>query len=111
MSRVTELKAKLFDYEEKTYAVRDDQNPIQGLIDAALAHPRVTKPTLEDMKNPSWHLFVGDYRRGVEMMKKRIVVTPNGTGWLYVLQMPRINLMLKVATSTRLAEDMSYNPF
>jgi hypothetical protein len=86
----------------ETYAVKDGDNPIAAMIEAWMKNARRKQIILDS----------GDPAAAVELMKKRIRVRKLGdTGWQYAAFIPKFNTHFKILSSSRLAEDMRYNPF
>lgn len=86
----------------ETYAVKDGDNPIGAMVEA----------WLKDARRKQIILDCGDPKAAVELMKKRIKVRKLGdNGWQYAAFIPKFNAHFKILAGTRLAEDLSYNPF
>lgn len=88
-------------HPEVTVAVRDHENPIGGIIEAILKDTH-RKQKILDSGNP---------KQAIENIKKGIVTQKVGPLWHYQCYVPAFFMKFKCITGTRLAEDMSYNPF
>lgn len=102
------MKLKLNTYkpmEVETYACREGDNPIAAVIEAVL----------KDHERKKYVLASGDPRSAVEAIKKNIKLHAAGpnpnSGWLYTYRFRAFNIKIRIFSTTRLAEDLSYNPF
>jgi hypothetical protein len=96
---VSTFKIKLSPQE--TYAVDEGDNPIETMIAAVF-------------KNPDRKLFFEthlDPTAAIEKLKRMILITKMGQAYLYTVFLKKWNVTIKVIADTRLAEDLSFNPF
>ena len=84
-----------------TVAVLDHHNPIAGIIEGILQNKEWEKKILDS----------GNPKQAIENIKKGIVVQKVQNLWHYQCYVPAFFTHFKCVTGTRLAEDMSYNPF
>lgn len=89
----------------ETYACAEGADPIATLVESILLNPK-RKQRILDSKDP---------RAAIEQIKKYISVRPVGAGpeksWMYMLYVPQFDVHFRVMATSRLAENVRYNPF
>ncbi len=99
------MKTILNGKSTETYACQDGDNPIATLIEAILLKPERKKYLLD----------TGDPRAAIEKIKKFISLRRIGMGenasWMYMFYSRAFDVHFRVMSSSRIAENMRYNPF
>lgn len=88
-----------------TVAVKDGQNPVEGIIEAILLDPNRKQIILD----------TGDPRKIIEKIKRQIAVQKIGSSpagsFIYRCNVFKFRTCFQCVVGSRFGEDMSYNPF